>query len=71
MKSASKLAGIEHVGAPETAAKSVAPFCLAVSDYTHTSLYFIITNFHMELKPQVKVSHDMNFPVFTLYTTFD
>jgi len=28
-------------------------------------LYFIITNFHTELKPQVKVSHGMNFPAFT------
>jgi len=33
-----------------------------------TSSYFIITDFHTELKPQVNVSHDMNFPTFTLYT---
>jgi len=37
----------------------------------YTSLYFIITSFHMELKTQVKVSHGMNSPAFTLYTMFD
>jgi len=36
-----------------------------------TSLYFIIANFHTKLNPQVNVSHDMNSPVFALYTTFD
>jgi len=31
-------------------------FLLSVGDYKRldTSLYFMITNFHMELKPQVK-----------------
>jgi len=48
-------------------------FLLAVGDYKRldTSLYFITTNFHTELKPQVKVSHDTNSPAFTLCTTFD
>jgi len=48
-------------------------FLLAVSDYKwlDTCLYFIITNFHTELKPQAKVSHDMNFLTLTLHTTFD
>jgi len=46
---------------------------LSVSDYKRlrTSLYFITTNFHTELKPQVNVIHDINAPVFTLYTTMD
>jgi len=46
---------------------------LSVSDYkrVYTTLYFIITNIHVKLKPQVKVSHGMNSPAFTLYTTFD
>jgi len=35
-----------------------------------TSWYFIITNFHTELKAQVKISHGMNSPAFKLYTTF-
>jgi len=40
-------------------------FLLAVSEYKwlYTSLYFIITDFHTELKPQVKVSHYMNSPM--------
>ena len=40
---------------------------LAVSDYkrSNTGLYFIITNFHTEHKPQVKTSHDMNSPEIT------
>jgi len=48
-------------------------FFTSVSEYKRldASLYFIITNFHTELKPQVKVSHDMNSPAFMLYTTFD
>jgi len=46
---------------------------LSVSDYkrAYASLYFIITNFHMELKPQVKVSHSMNSRAFVLYAMFD
>ena len=42
---------------------------LSVSGYKllGTSLYFISTNLHTELKPQVNVSHDMNYPAFTLY----
>jgi len=28
-------------------------------------MYFIITNFHTEIKPQVKVNHDMNLLAFT------
>ena len=69
----SPLGGIQEPGAPETSAKSVALCSLSVSDYkrVYTSLYFIITNFHTELKPQVKISRDMNSPAFTLYTTFD
>jgi len=31
----------------------------------------IITNFHMDLKPQVKVNHGMNSPASTLYTMFE
>jgi len=43
---------------------------LSVSDYkrVYTSLYFIITNFHMEHKPQIMVSHGMNSTAFTLHT---
>jgi len=39
-------------------------FLFSVIDYKRldTSLYFIITNFRMELKPQVKASHDINSP---------
>jgi len=37
----------------------------------YANLYLIITNFYTELKPQVKVSHGMNSPAFTLYTMFD
>jgi len=46
-------------------------FLLPVSDYKclDTSLYFIITNVHPELKPQAKVNHGMNPPAFTLYCT--
>jgi len=46
---------------------------LSVSDYTplDTNLYFIITNFHPELKPLVMIGHGINSPAFTLYTTFD
>jgi len=44
---------------------------LLVSDYKRldTSLYFIITNFHTELKPQINVSHDMNSLAFTILYT--
>jgi len=46
-------------------------FSLAFSDYKRldTSLCFIITNVHTELKPQANVSHGMNSPAFTLHTT--
>jgi len=42
-----------------------------VSEYKQldTRSYFIITNFHTELKLQENISHDMNSPTFTLYTT--
>jgi len=43
--------------------KCYALFSLAVvSDYKpiDTSLNFVITNFHTELKPQVKARHNMN-----------
>jgi len=41
---------------------------LSVSDCKHldTSLCFIITNLHTELKPQVNASHDINFLAFTM-----
>jgi len=61
----SPLGWIQQVGAPGTAAKSVS-LLLWVSDLG-TSLYFINTNIHKELKPQVNVSH-MNSPAITLYT---
>jgi len=35
-----------------------------------TSLYFIINNLHTELKPQIKVNHDMNSLAFTLCTFY-
>jgi len=46
---------------------------VSVSHYKgiHPSLYFIITNFHTDLKPQMKVSHGMNSLAFTLHTVFD
>jgi len=48
-------------------------FLLSVSDYkrVYTSLFYVINIFHTELKPQVKVSHAINSPVFALYTMFD
>ena len=51
--------------------KVVTPCFTLVSDYKQldTRSYFIITNFHTELKPQENISHDMNSPTFTLYTT--
>jgi len=44
---------------------------LSVNDCkrVYTSLYFIITNFHTALKPQIKVSHSVNCPGFSLYYT--
>jgi len=41
---------------------------LSVRDYKHldTSLYFIITNLHTELKPQVNASHDMESLALTM-----
>ena len=41
---------------------------LLVGDYKHLdkSLYFIITNLHTKLKPQVNASHDLNSPAFTM-----
>jgi len=46
---------------------------LSVSDYKRlgTSSYFIITNLHTELKPQVNANHGMNPAEFALYTVFD
>jgi len=43
---------------------------LSVSDCKRldTCFYFIITNFHRDLEPQVKVSRDMSSPAFTQYT---
>ena len=37
-------------------------FTIVVSDYKRldTSLYFLTTNFHTEIKRQVNISHDMN-----------
>jgi len=69
-KFTSLLGDIQQAGASETAGESVTPFTL-VTDYKRldTMSYFIITNFHTELKPQENVSHDMNSPTFTLYTT--
>jgi len=73
MKLALPLVGILQDGAPETAVKSVTPCFFSVSIYKRlgTSLYYLTAIFHMELKLQVKISHSMNSPAFTLYTTFD
>jgi len=40
----------------------------ATRDYKHfdTILYFIITNLHTELKPQINASHDMHSLAFTI-----
>jgi len=70
MKFTSPLGGIQQVGAPETAAKSVTPcFYLRLVTYkrveSDTSLNFIITNSNTEPKSQVMVSHDVNSPAFT------
>jgi len=46
---------------------------LAVYDYKRldSSLYFIIANFHTELKPQVNDKKDKKSPEFTQYTTLN
>ena len=48
--------------------KALLLLVLSVSGYKHldTTLYFIITNLHTELKPQVNASHDMNSLAFTM-----
>ena len=67
---------IQQIAVAETAANSVTPLLLlAVGDYNRldTSLYFIITYSHAELKSQIKVIHDMKheFPNTYTYTPFD
>jgi len=49
------------------------PLFLPVSDYkrSDTSWFFIVTNLHTELKPQVKISHVINSLTLTLYAMFD
>jgi len=71
MKFTSPLGDIQQAGAPETPAKSVTPCLLSVSDYKHldTSLYFIITNLHTELRPQVNANHDMKSLALTMLYT--
>jgi len=51
--------------------KVVTPCFTLVSDYKQldTRSYFIITNFHTELKRQENISRDMNSPTVTPYTT--
>jgi len=73
MKLTSPLDGIQQAGAPEIAAKSVTPFFLAVIAYKRldTNLYFITNNFDAEIKPQVKVNHDVNSLAFTPCATYD
>jgi len=73
MKFTLPLVEILHAGAPETGVKALRLVLLSVSVYKRldTSLYVIIANLHTELKPQVKVSHSMNSPVYTPYTTSD
>jgi len=62
---------IQQAGASEAAEKSVIPCFTLVIDYKRldTRLYFIITSSHTKHKPQENVSHYMNSPIFTLYTT--
>ena len=50
--------------------KALLRVLISVSDckLAYGCLYFIITNFHTELKPQVKVRHGIISPAFTLYT---
>ena len=64
------LGEIQQAGASEIAGKSVTPCSTLVSDYKRldTMSYFIITNFHTDLKPQENVTHDMISPTFALYT---
>ena len=72
MKLAIPLLGIQQDGSLETAVKSVTPcFFSVISKRLDTSLYFLIGNFHTELKLQVNVSHDMNCPASTQNTTLD
>jgi len=61
---------LKQAGAAETAGKSVIPCFTLVSDYKRldTRSYFIITDFHTELKPQENFSLVMNSRTFTLYT---
>jgi len=70
MKFTSPLGDIQQAGTPGTPAKSLLFVLLLVCDCKHldTSLYFIITNLHTELKPQVNASHDMNSLAFGLVT---
>ena len=70
IKFTSLLGEMQQAGASETAGKSVTPCFTLVNDYKRldTRSYFIITNFHTELKPQKNVSHDMNSSTFTLCT---
>jgi len=76
MKFAPGLGGMQQVDAVETAAESVIACFYLRLVITSAEIqvcrlaYFNITNIHMELKPQAKVSYDMNSPAFTLYTTF-
>jgi len=51
--------------------KVVTPCFTLVSDYKQLDArsYFIITDFHKELKRQENISHDMNSPTLTLYIT--
>jgi len=64
---------MKQVGAAETAAESfISFFTCGYSDYNRLDTSFIIANVNVytELKPQRKVSHDINYPAFTPYTTF-
>ena len=67
---ASLLGEIQQTGHQKQLGEVVTPCFTLVSDYKQldTRSYFIITNFHTELKPQENISHDMNYPTFTLYT---
>jgi len=71
MKYTSRLGWIQQPVASSTVAKAWLLVLISVSDYWRlsTSLYFISTNFHTELKSQVNVSRDMHYPAYTLYTT--
>jgi len=65
MKPTSPLPGIQQAGAPETTAFHLR----LVTKKLNTSFYSISTNFHTELKPEVKVNHDMHSLAFTLRPT--